>query len=431
MVIGMKKVLVYLACLGLVGCNFVNNVPVQEEVKIVQEETPKDNIQYFDYAASAHINSQALAEFTRVSQMDGNSSGFNLHAQKLQAVERNACEVIGSKINTEGDNIVFTNSATMSNNIAILGVARKYPKCHLITSKIEHKSVLNTFKQLEREGHRVTYLDVDEFGNVDLEQLVDSVSKDTKLISIQMFNSEIGTIQDMEEIGEIASELGVLFHSDASQAFGKYPIDVEKFHLDLLTISGYKIGAPKGIAALYVRNKSKIKPVIFGSGDELFPGTKPTALIAAFAKATEVYKLDMTRIIQNYNALSAEIQKINGIHINSDEPSHVFSVSIDGVLLTDVLERVGNYSFSAGCSCMGMEPSNVLEAIDPEGQIPSCTLRISFSDEVQPQQLIDFARRLKEVVEQLRKEKSVGQGCEKKKSQKLKKILKKIGKEAS
>lgn len=421
----MKKVIIWAMCAGLVGCS-----SIQEPKGLVQNSAP-ESCQYFDYAASAHINPYALVEFARVSQMDGNSSGFNLHAQKLQAIERNAHETIGSKINAEGDNIIFTNSATMSNNIAILGAARKYPKCHLITSKIEHKSVLNVFKQLEKEGHEVTYLDVDEFGYVDLDQLEDSIKKNTKLVSIQMVNSEIGTLQDMEEIGDITSRRGVLFHSDASQAFGKYPIDVEKFHLDLLTVSGYKIGAPKGIAALYVRDRTKLKPVLFGSGCDLFPGTKPTALIASFAKAAEAYSLDMPKIVKNYNALHEEIQKIDDIHINSDEPSHVFSVSIGGVLLGDILERIGNYSFSAGCSCLGMEPSNVMEAIDPEGKIPTCTLRISFSDQVQPQQLIDFARHLKEVVEQLRKEKAVGPGCGKKKSSELSKILEKINKRAS
>lgn len=377
-----------------------------------------------DSAASAPVNMRALGRFTLVSRVNGNSSGFNLQSQCLKKIERESSCVVGSKINAEGDSVVFTNSATMSNNIAILGVARNNPGCHLTTTKIEHKSVLNVFKQLEKEGHEVTYLDVDRYGNLDLEQLKRSIKKNTKLISIQMFNSEIGTLHDVQEIGRIAHEHGVMFHSDASQVFGKYPIDVEKFHLDLLTISGYKIGAPKGIAALYVRDRSKLKPILYGSGDSLFPGTKPTALIAAFAKAVEVYKPNMKKIENNYKVLDKEVRKIKGVHINSQAPSHVFSVSIDGVLLSDILEKIGDdYSFSAGCSCLGQEQSNVLQAIYPEGQIPPCTLRISFDDSISAKTLVTFAHRLKQVVYQIRKTKSVGTGCEKKKSDELTKVF--------
>lgn len=380
---------------------------------------------YLDYAASAPVEKQVLECFAGVSRINGNSSGFNLLSQKLKDIERRSAFVIGREINAEGENVLFTNSATMSNNIAILGVARMYPGCHFVTTKIEHKSVLNIFKYLENMGYSVTYLDVDRFGFINLQQLRNSIKKNTKLISIQMFNSEIGTLQDIQKIGEIASEHKVLFHSDASQAFCKYPIDVEKFHLDFLTISGYKIGAPKGIAALYIRDRSKLVPILFGSGDPLFPGTKPTALIASFARAVKVFKIDRKKLEYNFNMLAKEIRKISGVHINSCSPSHVFSVSIDGVLLGDILEKIGDYSFSAGCSCLGQEQSNVMEAIYPKGEIPPCTLRISFSDTVPTKVLVLFARKLKRVVEQLRKEKNIGTGCEKKKSDELMKVFNK------
>jgi len=423
----MMRLLYCLPFLGLIACSSTH----------VNQE--KNGIHYFDYAASAHVSSEALAEFIRVSELDGNSSGINLHSQKLKEIERKSAVIIANKINAEGENIIFTNSATIANNIAILGVGRnsmlgpiyKYRKNgernHFITTKIEHKSVLNVFNQLENEGFEVTYLDVDATGKIDLNQLKKSLKPTTVLISIQMFNSEIGTMQDMEKIGEIASQNGILFHSDASQAFGKYQIDVEKFHLDFLTISGYKIGAPKGIAALYVRNKEVLQPILFGSGNELFPGTKPTALIASFAKAVETYSIDMNKVKANYVALENEIKKICDIHINSTEPSHVFSVSIDGVLLGDVLERIRDYSFSSGCSCLGQGQSNVMKAIDPEGKIPTCTLRISFSDKTNQSELVTFAQKLKQVVNQLRKEKSVSNSCEKKKkSKELIDILNKI-----
>jgi cysteine desulfurase len=164
---------------------------------------------------------------------------------------------------------------------------------------------------------------------------------------------------------------------------------------------------------LYVKDRKRIAPIVFGSGDELFPGSKPTALIAAFAKAVEMYKLNSKIIERNFNVLKKEIQKIDDVYINSETPSHVFSVSIKGVLLKDLIDRLQSFSFSSGCSCLGQGESNVKEAIDPKGKLPSTTLRISFSDKVPEQNLIDFARSLKIEVEKLRKEKSVSDNCQK------------------
>lgn len=370
---------------------------------------------YLDYAASAHINDKSLKEFDKVSKLDGNSSGFNSHAQKLKEIENQSAKIIAEKIKCNADQILFTNSATMSNNIAILGVAYKYPGCHLITSKIEHKSVLNVFKYLEKSGYGVTYIDVDRYGNLNLKQLKESIRPTTRLVSIQLFNSEIGTRQNVAEISKIIKESNnknILFHSDIAQAFGKYPTDFSVF--DMATFSGYKIGAPKGIAALYIKDRKRITPIFFGSGDEFFPGSKPTALIAAFAKAVEVYKLDLDIVEKNFNVLKKEIEKIPDVYINSEKPSHVFSVSIKGVLLKDLVDRVSKFSFSSGCSCLGQGgESNVKEAIDPKGKLPSTTLRISFSDKVPEKNLIDFAKSLKTEVEKLRKEKSVSDNCEK------------------
>jgi cysteine desulfurase len=227
-----------------------------------------------------------------------------------------------------------------------------------------------------------------------------------------MFNSEIGMLQNVEAIGKVAKERGVLFHTDAAQSFCKYDIYVNKMNIDLLTLSGHKIGSPKGIGALYVRDSSKLQPIIFGSWDILFSGTKSTALICAFARAVETFRFDKEQINRNFNALIWELSKIDKVYINSTNPSHIVSVSIDGVLLKDILEHMSGYSFSAGCSCLGDERSNVITAIDPEDRLPSCTIRISFSDKVTEQQLIEFAERLKAVVDQLRKEKSVSKGCE-------------------
>lgn len=396
----------YLLFCGLIVSSFVTMAK--------DKASPTSIPTYLDYAASAHINDESLKKFIEVSKFDGNSSGFNFHAQKLKEIENQSAKVIAEKIKCNANQILFTNSATMSNNIAILGVAYKYPGCHLITSKIEHKSVLNVFKYLERSGYEVTYIDVDRYGNLNLKQLENSINENTRLVSIQSFNSEIGTRQDVAAIAKIIKESGnenILFHSDIAQAFGKYPTDFSAF--DMATFSGYKIGAPKGIAALYIKDRKKITPIFFGSGDEFFPGSKPTALIASFAKAVDVYKLDEKIIKENFDTLKKEVEKIDDVYINSEKPSHVFSVSIKGVLLRDLIDRVNKFSFSAGCSCLGKEESNVKEAIDPEGRLPSATLRISFSDKVSKEVLIDFAKNLKVEVEKLRKEKSTSDNCEK------------------
>ncbi|MDR2645624.1 MAG: cysteine desulfurase [Holosporaceae bacterium] len=368
---------------------------------------------YLDHAASWGIDDDALIEFLKVSRLHGNSSGINPHAKRLKKLEEQSARVIANKIHADhSDQIHFTNGATTANNIAILGVAYKNPKCHLITSKIEHKSVLNVFKHLESLGYRVTYLNVDNHGVVDLNQLRNSICSDTKLISIQMFNSEIGTLQDIEMIGKIAKEHGVSFHTDAAQSFCKYDINVKDMNIDLLTISGHKIGAPKGIGALYVRNIRKLQPLMFGSGDLLFPGTKPMPLICAFTKAVENFKLSRERINSNFYILIRELLKIENVYVNSSTPSNIVSVSLGGVLLSDILEQMKDYSFSAGCSCLGQNRSDVIAAIDPSDKLPPCTIRISFSDRTNKGQLIDFAKKLKSVVEQLRKEKSIGKGCE-------------------
>jgi cysteine desulfurase len=343
--------------------------------------------------------------------MDGNSSGINPHAKALKSIEDNASMVIAEKLGAQPEQILFTSSATISNNIAILGVAHKNPGCHLITSKIEHKSVLNIFNRLENNGYSATYLNVDRYGNINLDQLRRSIRPDTKLISIQTLNSEIGVIQNINAIGQIAKDHGVLFHSDGAQAFGKYDINVEKANLDFLTISGHKIGAPKGIAALYIRDRSKMQPIFFGSGDNLFPGTKSTALIAALAATVSNCHFDRAKIDRNFYLLISKLLLMDDIYINSLLPSHIVSISIGGVLLKDVLERMREYSFSAGCSCIGQGTSNVILAIDPQKKLPSCTLRISFSDSVYPADLINFAEKLKITVEQLRKEKNIAPGC--------------------
>ena len=408
----MKKLVLAFSFL-ILGSNFIFGA-----------DSPEDQAEpiFLDYASSATVCEEALQEFIRVSHLDGNSSGFNNHSKQLKEIEKKSAESIAKKLGCKSDQIIFTNSATTSNNIVILGFTDKNPECHLVVSSIEHPSAFNVFKHLEKKGHKVTYLKVDRYGRVNLKQLKDILDKaqaegKPSLVSIQFFNSDIGIKQDINQISKIVHEhKNAFFHSDCAQSFGKYDVDTEK--IDFISISGYKIGAPMGIAALYIKDdraRSSISPILFGGGDVLFPGSKPTALIAAFGKASELYKVNLNRITENFNALKSELDdESDGFFVNSLEPSHVFSVSIAGVLLADIRERLEKkYSFSSGCSCSKDEKFHIKDAIDPEGKIPSCTLRISFSDGMPVAILKQFARDLKQAVYKLRSEKKVNENCEK------------------
>ena len=378
----------------------------------------KQKMFYMDNAASTAISLEAKETFDAVCQMKGNSSGMHVFAKKKKMIENHAASIISQAIGAENiEQIVFCNNATMANNIALLGFAKKNTNSCFITSKIEHKSILNIMEYLKSKGHEVHYLDVDKHGVVNLSQLeniLKKVKNKRTLVSIQTVNSELGTVEPIEKIGKIVKQYGAFLHSDASQSFCKYPMDVKKYSIDMLTISGYKIGAPEGIAALYVKDRNLIAPILFGTGDELFPGTRPTALIGAFAKAVRVYRFNSKEAHRKCKLLISELKNLKGIHINSPENSNIVSISIEGVLLSDIMKRMKQFAFSSGCSCLGMEErSNVLAAIDPKGELPSCTLRLSFFDRVSDAQLKFFAKKLIHEVKKLRKEKIVKNGCEK------------------
>lgn len=371
---------------------------------ILASSTPQNGGIYLDFAASYHIQQKALDKFLEVSKMDGNSSGFNNHSEKLKNIERKSTQTICQKIHAQFSNqLTYTPNATFANNIVILGIAKKNPHCHFITTKIEHKSILNVFQYLETKGYEITYLKVDKNGNIDLKDLENNIRKNTKLISIQTLNSEIGVRQNLEAIGEIADKYKIPFHSDASQSFCKYNIDVQASHIDFLTISGYKIGAPKGIAALYTRDSSLLDPLFFGSGQCFSPGTLPSALIASFATAVENFTFDLTRIEYLFNFICQKLQEIQGVTINSKYPGFIVSFSISDIDLNLLNEEMADFSYSSGCSCNTTSRSNVIDAIDPDHNLPHTTLRLSFSDKTSEKDLENFVKKLNKSIEKIRK----------------------------
>ncbi len=290
-----------------------------------------------------------------------------------------AREKIAKAIGTNMDEILFTSGATESDNLALLGVMErnKSKGNHLITCVTEHKAILDTAKHLEKIGCKVTYLPVDGFGLIDLDELKSAITDETVLISIMFANNEIGTIQNIAEIGKIAHEYDVLFHTDAAQALGHIPIDVKKMNIDLMSISSHKIYGPKGIGALYVRSilpRVKINSIVYGGGQErnIRSGTLNVPGIVGFAKAVEIaldemefenqkYKKWTDTMLEKFSAVGG---KLNGHPTN--RLVHNLNIRFDEVQSKSIINTVSKkLAISAGSACTTqmVEPSHVLLAL--------------------------------------------------------------------
>ncbi len=288
-------------------------------------------------------------------------------------------EEIAKAIGCNMDEILFTSGATESDNLAILGVMErnKSKGNHLITCVTEHKAILDTAKHLEKIGCKVTYLPVDEFGLIDLEKLKSAITDETVLISIMFANNEIGTIQNIAEIGKIAHEHDVLFHTDAAQALGHIPIDVKKMNIDLMSISSHKIYGPKGIGALYVRSilpRVKINSIVYGGGQErnIRSGTLNVPGIVGFAKAVEIALDEMDSENIQFkkwtDAMLEQFSKVGG-KLNGHPTNrlvHNLNIRFDGVQSKSIINTVSKkLAISAGSACTTqmVEPSHVLLAL--------------------------------------------------------------------
>jgi len=336
---------------------------------------------YLDSHATTPVDSRVFDEmkpyfteyFGNASSLD-HSFGYDASIAVQQARESIA-KSIGAKI----DEIIFTSGATESDNLALTGVMErnKSKGNHLITCVTEHHAILDTAKHLEDNGCKVTYLSVDEYGSVDLDELKNSITDETVLISIMFANNEIGTIQNIEEIGKIAHEYDVLFHTDAAQALGHIPIDVKKMNIDLMSMSSHKIYGPKGIGALYVRSimpRVKINSIVYGGGQErnIRSGTLNVPGIVGFAKAVEItidemdsenkkYKKWTDTMLEKFSAVGG---KLNG-HL-TNRLVHNLNIRFDGVQSKSIINTVSKkIAISAGSACTTdlVEPSHVLLAL--------------------------------------------------------------------
>lgn len=376
---------------------------------------------YLDNSATTKVSDGVRDIVVKTMTEDfGNPSSLHMKGIEAEKYLRDAREIIAKALKVTEKEIIFTSGGTEANNMALIGVAEAYKRAgrHIITTAIEHASVLNTMKYLTEQGYSVTYLNVDKSGRIDLEELKNAITDETILVSVMYVNNEIGAVEPIEEIGKIIKERNpnTVFHVDAIQAFGKYKIYPKKVKIDALSVSGHKIHGPKGIGFLYVSDKVKIRPIIHGGGQQrgLRSGTDNVPGIAGMGQAVrEAYtdmetKADKMRKLKDY--LADSLLKLSDVRINSskgdDGAPNIVSASFIGVrseVMLHALEEKGVY-VSSGSACSSNKPgiSVTLKSIGLNKEALDSTLRFSFCDTTTMEE-IDYAlEAVKELLPKLR-----------------------------
>ncbi len=374
---------------------------------------------YLDNAATTRTKPEVVeAMLPYFTEKFGNPSSVYEFAGQNKAAVTQARETIGKALNALTADIYFTAGGTEADNWALKATMEAYKEKgnHLITTKIEHHAILHTCEYLEKLGCEITYLDVDENGLVDLEQLKESIRPTTVLISVMYANNEIGTVQPIKEIGKIAKEHGVLFHTDAVQAFGQIPIDVVEEHIDMLSASGHKLNGPKGIGFLYIRKGLKLRSMIHGGGQERKrrAGTENVPGIVGLGKAVELAmetmgaKQEKERELRDYliTRVLAEIPytRLNGHRTKRLPNNSNFSFQfIEGESLLIMLDMKGICASSgSACTSGSLDPSHVLLAIGLPHEIAHGSLRLTLSEETTKEELDYTIEQLKAIVANLR-----------------------------
>lgn len=353
---------------------------------------------YLDNSATTRCFDDVAALMTQIMCRDyGNPSSLHLKGVQAENYIRYAKETIAKTLKVNEKEIVFTSGGTESDNIALIGGALANHRMgrHLITTAIEHPAIIQTMHYLEEQGFRVTYLPVDRYGKIHPEDLQRALGRDTILVSIMHTNNEIGALQPIAEAGALIKKINphTLFHVDAVQGYGKFRIYPKKMNIDLLSVSGHKIHGPKGTGFLYINEKVKIKPIIYGGGQQngMRSGTENVPGIAGLAKAAEIMYSGLDKDVERLYSLKKkfvdgvsriEYTKLNGLTDRESAP-HVVSVSIAGVrseVLLHALEDKGIYvSAGSACSAHKPQPSATLKAIGVDKELLESTLRFSFS----------------------------------------------------
>ncbi len=377
-----------------------------------------EKIVFFDNSATTPISEKVLeAMMPYLTSSYGNASSiYSLGRDSRKAIDK-ARDQVAKALNGDSKEIYFTNSGTESDNWAIKGVAyaNKDKGKHIITSSIEHHAVLHTCKHLEKQGFEVTYLPVNKNGLVEIKDLIEAIRPDTILISIMYANNEIGTVQPIEEIGEIAKEKNIYFHTDAVQAIGNIDIDLQKLNIDLLSLSGHKFNGPKGIGALYIKNGTKVENLLHGGSQEKGkrPSTENVAGIVGLGKAIELATKDIAKkekYLKNLREYAIEnLLKIPHTILNGDRERrlpgnvNVCFEYIEGESILLMLDQ-HNICASSGSACTSgsLDPSHVLLAIGLPHEIAHGSLRLTFSERNTKEEIDYLLNLLPAIIQRLR-----------------------------
>ncbi|MFW9875487.1 MAG: cysteine desulfurase family protein [Candidatus Thorarchaeota archaeon] len=381
---------------------------------------------YMDYAASTPMDPLVIEEIYKHFKITyGNASSLHTIGQNAKQVLEDSRKTVASLIHAKPEDVYFTSSGTESDNIAIKGVALQNKKRgnHIITSSIEHHAVENPCLELEKKGFEVTFLPVDRYGLIDLAQLEGEITEKTILISIMFANNEIGTIEPIKEIGQIAKERDVIFHTDAVQAFGKIPIDVNTMNIDLLSVSSHKIYGPKGVGMLYIKNQGfreewgkYIQPIMHGGSHEkkMRPSTENVPCIAGFAKAVELSKKEMRCEAQRLTKfrdriITTVLEGIKGSYLNGHPikrlPNNVHlgfrCIEGETILISLNIENIGASTGSA-CTLHSAKPSHVLLATGLTPEEATGSLRVTLGRFTTEDEVDYFLEVLPMVIEEIR-----------------------------
>ena len=365
---------------------------------------------YLDYSATTPVDPRVAQKMIPyLTEIFGNAaSRSHAFGWKAEEAVEEARENVAALINADPKEIVWTSGATEGNNLAIKGAANFYKTKgkHLITQKTEHKAVLDTFRELERQGFEATYLEVEPDGIVDIDKLKAAIRPDTILVSIMMVNNEIGVIHPVWEIAELCRAKGIIFHCDAVQGGGRVEIDVQKLKVDLLTITAHKMYGPKGIGALYVRRKPRVRieAQIHGGGHErgFRSGTLATHQIVGFGEAARLAKLEMAKDNERVRALRdrlwTSIQEMEEVYVNGSlerRIPHNLNVSFNFVEGESLIMAVKDIAVSSGSACTSasLEPSYVLRALGRSDELAHSSIRVTLG-RFTTQEEVDYAAEL-------------------------------------
>ncbi|MBF8999143.1 MULTISPECIES: IscS subfamily cysteine desulfurase [Vibrio] len=376
---------------------------------------------YLDYSATCPVDERVAEKMVQYMTIDGifGNPASRSHRYGWQAEEAvdTAREQVADLINADPREIIFTSGATESDNLALKGAAHFYGKQgkHIITSKTEHKAILDTCRQLEREGYEVTYLEPETNGLIDLKKLEAAMRDDTVLVSIMHVNNEIGVVQDIAAIGEMCRSRKIIFHVDAAQSAGKLPIDVQEMKIDLISISAHKIYGPKGIGALYVRRKPRVRleAQMHGGGHErgFRSGTLATQQIVGMGEACRIAKEEMQYNYDHAKALRDRmldsLKDMEAVTVNGDLEQRLpnnLNISfafVEGESLLMALKDIAVSSGSA-CTSASLEPSYVLRALGLDDELAHSSIRFSFGRYTTEEEVDYAVKQIRSAVEKLR-----------------------------